>query len=184
MMTFASFAESAPVTQWPMRLLLVGVVLAIIAGVLLAMRRGWRNRGLRQAQIPQPPAAPGALNPRSLGPVGGVYLGSTSAGDWLDRIVVHGLGLRSRALLEAGPQGVLLTRDGAPDVFIPAASLHRVGAGRGIAGRAYGQDGVLILTWDLGGRLIDTGWRADRAADQESAEVAVCALVAADERMG
>ena len=174
-------AESAPVTQWPLRLLLVAVVIAVIALALLAMRRGWTNRANRQADIPAPPEAPSQISARDVGPIGGVFLGSTSAGDWLDRIVVHGLGTRSRAELEAGPEGVLFRRVGAPDVFIPRESLRAARADRGIAGRAYERDGVLVVTWDLGGRLVDTGFRADEAAAQRMADAALRAYVA-DER--
>ena len=175
-MALAPFAESTQVTQWPMRLLLVAVVLGVIAAVLVGMRRGWRNRALRQSGIAELPVAPEAFEPLTLEPVHGVYLGSTAAGDWLDRIVVHGLGVRSRAALEAGPQGVLLRRSGAPDVFIPSECLREARADRGIAGKAYERDGVLVVTWDLDGRLIDTGFRADEAAQQAAAEAAVRAL--------
>ena len=170
------FAESAQVTQWPMRLLLVAIVLAVIAAVLAGMRRGWRNRAARQGDIAELPEPPTTLEPLTLPPVHGVYLGSTTAGDWLDRIVVHGLGVRSRAALEAGPQGVLLRRSGAPDVFIPSGCLREARADRGIAGKAYERDGVLVVTWDLDGRLIDTGFRADEAAQQAAAEAAVRTL--------
>ena len=176
MRALVRFAESAPVTQWPMRLLLAAVVLAVIAVVLVGMRRGWRNRASRQGDVSALPVPPVALEPLTLDPVHGVYLGSTAAGDWLDRIVVHGLGVRSRAALEAGPQGVLMRRSGAPDVFIPSECLREARSDRGIAGKAYERDGVLVVTWDLDGRLIDTGFRADEAAQQAAAEAAVRAL--------
>ena len=95
----ARSAESAPVTQWLLRLLLVGVVIALIALVLFGMRRGWRARGERQSALPAPPVE--GLEQATLGPVPGVFVGSSSAGDWLDRIVVHYLGVRSRADLLA-----------------------------------------------------------------------------------
>ncbi|MGI9196294.1 MAG: hypothetical protein ACR2KE_02420 [Candidatus Nanopelagicales bacterium] len=174
-------AESAPVTQWPLRLLLVGIVAAVIVAALAGMRRGWRNRAARQSGIPAPPTPPAALGDLVLPEVGGVYLATVISGDWLDRVVVHGLGVRSRAVLRAGPAGVLLLREGAPDLFVPRGSLRAVRTDRGIAGKAYERDGVLILTWDLGGRLVDTGFRADAADDQAAVHVALDSLVA-DER--
>lgn len=170
-------AESAEVTQWPLRLLLVAAVLAIIALVLLAMRRGWRNRAARQSDIAEPPPAPESLEARDFGPVEGTYLGSTTAGDWLDRIVVHDLGVRSRAEIEVGPPGVLLRREGARDLFIPGGALLAARADRGIAGKVYERGGVLIITWDLDGRLVDTGFRADEADEQVAAEAVVRALI-------
>jgi len=160
-------AQSAPVTQWPLRLLLVGVVVAVILLVLLAMRRGWRNRARRQDDVAEPLASPPASWAPPSPPVRGLFLGSTSSGDWLDRIVVHDLGVRSRADLEVGAQGVLIRRAGARDVFIPRAALRTAQSQRGIAGKAFERDGVVVLTWDLGGRLIDTGFRADVAEEHE-----------------
>lgn len=174
-------AESAPVTNWPLRAALVMAVIAIILMVLLAMRRGWRRRGASQADLPAPAPAPDALEPRDLGPVTGIYIASTTAGNWLDRIVVHDLGVRSRAELEVGPQGVLLRRQGARDLFIPADDLRDARGDRGIAGKVYERGGVLVMTWDLGGRLVDTGFRADGAEDQVSAVETVMSMVA-DER--
>jgi len=174
----ARAAASAPVTQWPLRLVLVGVMVALIGLVLLAMRRGWRARGARQGDIPAP--ASEGLDGITFGPVPGVFVGSSTAGDWLDRIVVHDLGVRSRADLLAGPAGVLLSREGARDVFVPRSALRSVRSDRGVAGKAYERDGVLVLTWDLGGRLVDTGFRADAVADQADALVALGSL--ADER--
>lgn len=164
----AAEPASAPVTQWPLRIILVLVVVAVIALVLLAMRRGWRRRASRQADIPAP-AVPSATG-TDTGAAGfpGVYVGTTTHGDWLDRVVVHDLGVRSRMLAEVGPQGVAIWREGARDLLIPAASVRGAGLARGIAGKAYERDGVLVITWDLGGRLMDTGLRADTAEDQRT----------------
>ena len=43
---------SAPVTQWPLRILLVLVVVGVIALVLLGMRAGWRRRLWSLAECP------------------------------------------------------------------------------------------------------------------------------------
>jgi len=181
MTLIALAAQSAPVTQWPLRLLLVGLVFAVIMLVLLAMRRGWRNRARRQDELPSPgDSAPATWSPEG-DPLTGLYLGSTSAGDWLDRIGVHEMGVRSRAEFEVGCEGIWLRRTGARDVFIPRADLRGVRLERGIAGKAFERDGVVVLTWELGGRLIDTGFRADIADDQAQALERVRHLLA-DER--
>lgn len=172
-------AESATVTQWPLRIALVALMVALIALVLVGMRRGWKARAARQSDLPAPETD--GLERATLGPVPGVFVGSSSAGDWLDRIVVHDLGVRSRADLLVGPSGVLLERAGARDVFVPRSALRAVRSDRGIAGKAYERDGVLILTWELGGRLVDTGFRADVAAEQLEALTALESLTA-DER--
>ena len=174
---------SAPVTQWPLRILLVLLVLAVIALVLFGMRSGWRRRAQRQIDVPPPPLPPDAIDGASA-PVAGVYLGSTHHGDWLDRIVVHDLGVRSRATAEAGPGGVALRREGARDLFMPAEWLRGAQMARGIAGKAYERDGVLVITWDLDGRLVDTGFRADVAEEQRALRDAIVGLVADPGRAG
>jgi hypothetical protein len=55
---------------------------------------------------------------------------------------------------------------------------------RGIAGKAYERDGVLIVTWDLGGRLVDTGFRADVAEEQVVLRDAILGLMADQGRAG
>lgn len=175
---------SAPVTQWPLRILLVLVMVAVIALVLLGMRAGWRRRGRGQADIAEPPLPPSVLADVTSGPAPGVFLGSTTHADWLDRIVVHDLGVRSRATAEVAPSGIALRREGARDVFIPAESVRAAGMARGIAGKAYERDGVLVVTWDLGGRLVDTGFRADVAEEQRELRDAILGLEAGQGQAG
>ncbi|MFZ8910737.1 MAG: hypothetical protein ACO20A_08805 [Candidatus Nanopelagicales bacterium] len=173
-MLLAAEPASVPVTQWPLRILLVLVVLAVIALVLVGMRRGWLRRARAQQDIPAPPLPAAAADDGTA--VAGVYVGSTLHGDWLDRVVVHDLGVRSRMRAQVTTEGVAIRREGARDLLIPAASLRGAGFGRGIAGKAYERDGVLVITWDLGGRLMDTGLRADVAEDQRQLLESVLAM--------
>jgi hypothetical protein len=172
---------SAPVTQWPVRILLVLGVLAVIALVLLGMRRGWKRRAASQADVPAPELPPETMGTVAAGPVGGVFLGTTRHGDWLDRIVVHDLGVRSRAVVEVGDVGIAMRREGARDVLVPVESVRGATLARGIAGKAYERDGVLVITWDLGGRLVDTGFRADSAEDQQRILDAVAGFMVDEE---
>ena len=184
MWILAAQPSSAPVTQWPLRIALVLVVVAVIALVLLGMRAGWRRRARGQADLPAPALPPPAPFASTVAPVAGVFLGSTTHGDWLDRIVVHDLGVRSRATAEVGSPGIALRRQGARDVFIPAEALREAHAGRGIAGKAYERDGVLVITWELGGRLVDTGFRADVGEEQGELLEAILGLATEHGRAG
>lgn len=171
---------SAPVTDWPLRIVLVLLVIGAIGGLLGLMLLGWRRRAGRQADVAAPPAVPDDPGASLLGqPAEGLYLGTVTSGDWLDRIVVHGLGVRSRALVDVTPDGISVLREGAPDLWLPMADVSAVRSDRGIAGRAYERDGVVIMTWRLGDRLVDTGFRAQRAADH--AEVLAVVAEALDE---
>jgi len=147
------------VTHWPQRLALTGIVLAMVALALWGMRRGWLARVARQTDVADLPSVPTDAAPVLLGPLPGRYFSTTSAQDWLDRIAVHGLGVRSSVELTVRSDGVLLRRGGAPDVFIPAQALTEARLDRAIAGAAYEAGGLVVLRWRLGDRLLDTGIR-------------------------
>lgn len=161
------YVEQATVTNWPLRVALILVVLLVIAWALWAMRRGWLHRKERQADVPAPADVPPpgvALGT----PVPGLFAGTGTHGDWLDRIVVHDLGVRSRAVLSYGPDGIWLDRVGARSVFIPAAAVVAIRADRGVAGTVRERDGMVVVTWRLGDRELDTGFRADAGADHRA----------------
>ena len=147
-------------------LLSVAIVALVLLGVA-GMARGWRNKGRRQADLPGLPAVPTGLGEPLVDDVEGVYVATTSAGDWLDRIVVHGLGVRSNAHLTVARPGVLLTREGAPDVFVPAERLTGVQLAKGMAGTVVEDDGLVVLTWQHGDRQLATGFRPRYAADRD-----------------
>lgn len=170
----SDFVEQAPVTNWPLRILLVGVVVAITALVLWAMWRGWQGRLRRQADLPMPAAdAPGPWQMATEG----MMLGTATGGDWLDRIVVADLGVPSRAVMHIADSGVWLERTGARSVFIPSPQIHGARLDRGVAGMVREKEGVLIVTWQLGDRLVDTGFRADDPTAQRRLLDGVMALV-------
>jgi hypothetical protein len=152
--------------------------LAIIAVVLVMIGIGWRSRLRRQAGVeplPSVPADPGVPGARAEGQ----YVTSTTAGDWLDRIAVHSLGIRTNAVLSVYTHGVLLDRSGAPAVYIPAESLAAVRQESGMAGKFVEKDGLLVITWDLGTHTLDTGFRTRRAADKDALYDSLQQLIAA-----
>lgn len=184
--------------------LAVGVLVVLFLVVVLAALHGWRARAARQSAIPAPPPVPGSATGRSV--PGGVrvaalYVSSTHAGDWLDRVVVHGLGVRSRAsvaVLDADPgsepgadpgtgtgtatatateRGIVIDRAGAPGLFIPAASLHAVRRDTGIAGKVAPRPELVVFTWDCGGTELDTGVRPGSEADRTLLAAAAADLI-------
>ena len=130
----------------------VALAVALLVGLgalgLWGMVRGWRSRAARTAQIvpsvPAVPAEPGA--PRT-DDVEAVYVSSTRAGDWLERVVAHDLGTRSPAQVRVHDAGVLITRTGARDLWVPAAALLDVSTSSGQAGKFVGRDELVVLTW-------------------------------------
>lgn len=163
----ADYVEQAQVTNWPARVVLVLVVLALIALALWGMRRGWRNRAGRQSDLPAPlESAPAAA---VLGdPVDGLYAGTGTNGDWMDRIVVFDLGVRSRAAVSWGTDGIWFDRAGARSLFVPADDVVAVRTDRGVAGTVRSKEGMVVVTWRLGDRVVDTGFRADASADHDA----------------
>ena len=141
------------------------ITLPLIALVLAMIGAGWRSRLRRQSDVEQLPAVPAELS-LPLAAADGQYVATTTAGDWLDRIAVQGLGIRTNAELTVHPEGVLFERSGAGPVFIPAGRLTGVRQDSGMAGKFVEKDGLLVLSWTLGGRELDTGFRTRRAADK------------------
>ncbi|HSO17534.1 MAG TPA: hypothetical protein VLS95_16430 [Arthrobacter sp.] len=139
--------------------------LVLITAALALIWLGWRNRLRRQADVDPLPEIPGALG-TALAVADGQYVASTTAGDWLDRIAVHNLGIRTNAELSVHPEGVLFDRSGAAPVFIPAASLTGVRQESGMAGKFVEKDGLLVLSWMLGSRELDSGFRTRHADDK------------------
>lgn len=128
----------------------VGLLL-VMAGlfVLRLMRAGWRHREERSAGLLPEQLAhkPSHLGKKLTGVLDGVYVSSTAAGDWLDRITSHDLGYRSSATVQVFTTGVDIIRSGARDVFIPTAALKGVRTEPGIAGKFVGGAGIAVLSW-------------------------------------
>ena len=139
--------------------------LVLIGLALVLIWLGWRNRLRRQADVDPLPEIPTELGV-ALAVADGQYVATTTAGDWLDRIAVHNLGLRTNAELSVHPEGVLFDRSGAGPVFIPAASLTGVRQESGMAGKFVEKDGLLVLSWKLGSRELDSGFRTRHADDK------------------
>ena len=152
------------------QLLPVLLLAALFLLVLAAMAWGWRRRGRSQQHLP----VPGASTLEELGeglehgPVDAVYVDTVLAEQPLERVVAHGLGQRSKAMVTLGDAGSWhLVREGAPALTIPAAAVSEVLSGPGMAGKFIGGDGLLIIRWRLGDQLLDTGLRLARRADHD-----------------
>ena len=163
----AAEQRSQDVTDWAARIGWVVGLLLVIALVYWLMREGWKWRGTLQGDLPELPTAPEEVGEAKLAvlSMSGRYHGSTTAGQWLDRIVAHGLGTRSRVELTLTEAGLDVVRPGATDFFIPAGALREALLGKGIAGKVLSEGGLLVVTWAHGDRLIDSGFRSDHAAE-------------------
>ena len=181
----AAEKESAEVTDWAAR---VGWVVGLglfVALVYWLMREGWKWRGTLQGDLPELPEAPADPGPVRLAhpsptttlngggkppllTLSGRYHGTTTAGQWLDRIVAHGLGARSRVELTLTDAGLDVVRPAAADFFVPAAQLREARLDKGIAGKVLTEGGLLVVTWEHGDKLLDSGFRSDHAAEHNA----------------
>jgi len=172
-----NYTHPEKVTAWGPRIALTVGVLCIIALALWGMRRGWQNRAKRQANIPAPLDAPTTDAPPLVPPIDGLYVATTTTDHWLDRVVVHSLGVPSKATLTIRPDGLLVDREGEPTFFVPVADISGVRLDRGLAGEVYEAGGLLIVTWSLGAAQLDTGFRADLTDDHVTAAKAIATLL-------
>ena len=143
------------------RVLLVLLCLALLLLALLGMRLGWRNRMRRQAGLPALPTAPADLGAPILPSLTGVYVGTTFASSWQDRVLHEGLGLRATATAACHPAGVVIDREGAAPIFIPTEAIKHAELRPALAGKVVGQGGLLVISWRLGDALVDSALRAD-----------------------
>lgn len=155
---------------------LVALFVVLLAAAYLLMLRGWRNRQRRQAFLPAPTTpTPGA--DVVVEPVPGLFVGTTFAGRWMDRVAVHQLADRSVADLWLATDGVHLDREGAGELFIPWADVVSAAPGTALAGKVMGTDGLLLITWRLGGTEITSGFRAEDHSQHRTLAAAVAARV-------
>ncbi|MCB0933788.1 MAG: transporter [Mycobacterium sp.] len=151
------------------------LVVVLISVVIHRMLGGWRNRAQRQdSLVGTLPTMPDELGPAIIAPAQGLYVGSTLAPDWLERIAVGDLGYRCKAVLTRYPEGILLERSGAGPIWIPQDSITGVRTERGLAGKVLPGDrskgvkagtggGILVIRWRLpSGTEVDTGFRDER----------------------
>ncbi|MBH0774903.1 PH-like domain-containing protein [Nocardia bovistercoris] len=145
------------------RTLWVVGLFALFALCVWLMWRSWHKRAASQSErIGELPPVPAELGAQVLEPTTGMYLGSTLAPSWQDRIAVGDLGFRATAELTRFERGILLERDGATVIWIPQESITAVRTERGHAGKVMTEDGVLVIRWKLPtGTEIDTGFRGD-----------------------
>lgn len=168
----------------------LSVTLLVVLGVALltGMAFGWRRLTRGPSDVPAPPAVPAddALGAPRTAAFDATYVSTTRAGDWLDRVGAHGLGVRSAATVQVFDAGVVLRRRGAPDVFVPRAALRAVGTSGGMAGKVVGGEGLVVLTWtsapDPGRpshdpRGLDTGLRLRHPHERDELRAAALTLI-------
>jgi len=143
------------------RILLTVIMFLMVGALYLLMLRGWRSRQRRQGDLPSPPAPPEVRGQVLAPATSGLFVGTTFADDWLDRVAVHDLAHRAAGWLVVATDGVHVEREGLDDLYLPYDVLDRAFLGDALAGKVVGSEGLLLLEWRLGSRLLTSGFRAD-----------------------
>ncbi|KWX66391.1 transporter [Mycobacterium sp. NAZ190054] len=148
-------------------LVMAAVLVVLIAVLINAMMRGWRRRVQRQAEmIGTLPPLPDTVGPALVPATKGLYVGSTLAPHWNDRVAAGDLGFRAKAVLTRYPEGIMLQRTGAGPIWIPDDAISEIRTEKNLAGKALTHEGILAIRWRLpSGTEIDTGFRADDRGD-------------------
>lgn len=141
---------------------LMAIVIAILALLLVLMYLGWRARRRRQGGIARPASVPSTPGP-VLGTFPGKYVATTTAGNPLDRVAVHGLGFRSSATLTVTEGGVIVSRTGSTDFWIPSGDVRGLDQATWTIDRVVEEGGLERVRWMLGDREVETYFRMDDA---------------------
>jgi hypothetical protein len=121
------------------------------------LRRGRRKRAGHD--LPPLVEAPAVADlPTAKLQAGARYLGTTINGDALGRVVARGLGARSTCRLSLSVEGLDVIRL-AGSFRIPADAMRGARHDKGIAGKVVPPHGVLVVTWQHGEHVLDTGFR-------------------------
>ena len=170
------------------RVLYGAILLALVPVAYLLMRRGWRRRAGRDqglgAAVPEPAAPPPPGEGEELAQA--VYVSTTVAGAPFERVVAHGLGSRSGAGVGVvggaggpGSAAVVVRRDAARSLLVPAADVVGVRRQRGQVGKVVAGrgGGLVVITWRLGQGEVDTALHLRDPGDARDLVAAVAALV-------
>jgi len=121
------------------------------------------------------PSLPDTVGPAIVPATKGLYVGSTLAPNWNDRVAAGDLGFRAKAVLSRYPEGIMLQRTGAGPIWIPDEAIVDIRTAKNLAGKvipggrsgatggkAASYEGILAIRWRLpSGTEIDTGFRAN-----------------------
>ena len=140
------------------------ILFGLLALAYLGMWLGWRRRGRRHDLPPLVDASPAA---DALLKATGRYFGTTTAGNWLDRVVARGLGTRSGCEVSLSADGLDVVRPSG-SFRIPTAALRGARLDEGIAGKVVPPSGILVVTWQHGDLLLDSGFRFADPAQHEA----------------
>ena len=146
-------AVDRPATRLGDHLLLTLLcVLALVAVVTLVVVT--TRRRMRRTAQPDLPAPPQPLPVPVVPPMAGVALGTTTPGGWRDGGIHGVLGSRQSGELRVTCIGVDL-----PGLWLPTSALRRVRIDERFATKVMPGTGLLVFSWEAGGKEYESGFR-------------------------
>jgi hypothetical protein len=138
----------------------MAIVIVFGALLLALMIAGWRTRRARQQDYAAPPVISEDLGDL-VGEFAGKYVATCRGGEPLERIVSHGLGFRGKATISITALGILVDRVGERALWIPFTAMRDVRRATWTIDRVVETDGLHLIEWTLGDRVVDTTLRVD-----------------------
>jgi hypothetical protein len=127
-----------------------------------------KRKTAQQAQLQKPKSSIGGVE------LGDVFYASTVfANSQLERVWAHGLGGRGKAKIFIDSQGVSLERTGEPSIYIPKVDLVAMGRVSATIDKGVERNGLLALTWRLGGTELVTNLRVVNPKERNKIEMAI-----------
>ncbi|KAA9395086.1 ABC transporter permease [Kocuria coralli] len=165
---------------------LTAIVLGVFVVVLFAViGRSWMRRTRREENEGHLPELPADLAEREPGAaVEGMYVATCVRGNHLARLVGHGLGVRTTARVFAYDDGVLYDRDGTQPLWVPRDEIDGFGTASGMVGKFVEKNGLVVLSWRLHEREVDTGVRTKTREGKAELLEAFSRLTAREEAPG
>lgn len=150
------------------------VVLLVIVVVFTAMWLSWRARARRDAQVQGAQIAPSGEMLASFPHV--LYVSTTPEGEPLTRVAAPGLRYRGWAQIDVRADGVTVSVTGEEPVHLTVDQLRGSGSARVRVGKAVERDGLSLLRWASDGRVLESSFRFDDAAQHQEFTAAIDAV--------
>ncbi|PRI12209.1 hypothetical protein [Leucobacter massiliensis] len=141
------------------------ILMAAVAGLaLLGMWFAWRARARRDRGVEAPAAELSGATllhlPRAS------YVSTTPEGSPFERVSIPSLRYKGYAELTVLSDGVIIAVTGETPVRIPAGRLRGTGTASGRVGKAVERDGLSLLRWAAGERVLESSFRLANPAEQ------------------
>jgi hypothetical protein len=136
------------------------IVGALFVLAIAGMYLGWRARARRDSghtALPAMPEKTGAVRYEA----SGLYVATTLLEQPLERVALRGLGFRSRASVRVYREGIALELTGQEPVFLSRERILSVQRATWTIDKAVEAGGLVVISWRLGDRDVDTYVRFD-----------------------